>query len=87
MNKKLKAFDFWGHAVLVFGLAVGVIGYLRIRFDSQKAFLVIALSALYYVIWGFVYHNLKGDFNRKLLFEYLLIAGIALVASYLVIVS
>lgn len=87
MNKKFRAFDIWAHSVLILGIFVGIAGYMRVRFDAQKGFLAVALSALYYVIWGFVYHNLRGDFNRKLMFEYLIIAGIALAAGFLVLIA
>lgn len=87
MKNKVRALDFWAHTVLVLGILVGTAGYLRVRFDNQKAFLIVALSALYYVIWGLVYHNLKGDFAKKLLFEYLIIAGIALAAGFLVLMA
>lgn len=87
MNRKIKAFDIWAHSVLIVGISVGIAGYLRVRFDPIKGFLAVAFCALYYVIWGFVYHNLKGDFNRKLMFEYLIIAGIALLAGFLVLIA
>ncbi len=83
----MKNLDKIAHLALIIGLGVGLLGYWRTRFDSEKGFLVIALTSVFYVIWGFVYHNLKGDFKKKLIIEYLIIAGIAIVASYLVLVS
>jgi len=51
------------------------IKYFQSRPDLQSA--VILIIASFYVLWGLIYHEIKGDFHLKIMIEYLLVAIIA----------
>ena len=83
----MKHIDIVAHICLLFGLVVGTVAIFRLRYDNVAQFLVILILAAFYLLWGIVYHNLKRDLDRKLLFEYLLIAAIVVVVGLLVFVG
>jgi len=80
-----KHFDKFAHVFLYAALVIGAIGVYLSRFNSQRQFTVVLLLVVFYLIWGFAYHHLKGDANKKLMIEYLIIAVIALLASFFVL--
>ncbi len=84
MNKNS---DKIAHAVLYGVLALGAVAIYLVRFSAKLQFLVILYMVAFYLIWGFVYHHLRQDASKKLMIEYLVIASIALVAGYFVLVA
>lgn len=82
-----KTLDIIAHVVLYFGLAVGASAVFLSRFDENKQFLLILLLVAFYLLWGYLYHELRRDLTRKLFGEYLLVALIALAAGFLVFIS
>lgn len=84
MHLHSKFFDTLAHLVLFFVLSAGAVGiYLR-RYSQLEQFLIILALSASYIVWGVVYHLLKGDFGKKLFLEYLLLAAIAAVSGFLV---
>lgn len=83
----MKHIDKAFYIFLFLGLAVGLLAILRMRSDSTGQFLVILALAVFYLIWGIVYHNLKNDLTRKLLLEYLFLTLIAVAAGFLVFIT
>ena len=81
-----KEFDFLSHIFLLFALGLGAVGIYRSRYDATGQFLVILVLSVFYILWGVLYHHLKGDLKRKLFFEYLILASIASVVGFLVFV-
>lgn len=84
MNHKL---DTLWHLLLYFGLIIGTVAVLLSRYDAKRQFLILVLLVAYYLTWGMAYHHSKRDATKKLFIEYVLIAGIALGAGYLVLMS
>ena len=85
MNR--RNLDIIAHAVLYFGFFVGGLAVLFSRFNENRQFLLITLLVLFYLLWGYLYHDLRKDLTRKLFGEYLIIALIALAAGFLVFLS
>ena len=82
----MKQFDTVAHIFLLFALGLGAVGIYRSRYDATGQFLVILVLAVFYILWGVLYHHLRGDLKRKLFFEYLILASIAGVVGFLVFV-
>ena len=82
----MKQFDTVAHIFLLFALGLGAVGIYRSRYDATGQFLVILVLAVFYILWGVLYHYLRGDLKRKLFFEYLILASIAGVVGFLVFV-
>ena len=82
----MKHFDTLAHIFLLFALGLGAVGIYRSRYDATGQFLVILVLAVFYILWGVLYHYLRGDLKRKLFFEYLILASIAGVVGFLVFV-
>lgn len=80
----MKKLDILAHIFLIFGLIVGSVAVYRLRFDSTSQFLVILIITLFYLLWGTTYHHIKGEITKKLLFEYLIISLIVVIAGFLV---
>lgn len=84
MSKKT---DTTWHLFLYAGLIIGAIAAYLSRFNSSGQFFVLVLIVTFYLLWGYAYHNTKGDVNRKLYLEYIVISLIALGAGYLVLMN
>lgn len=84
MNKKMEKF---AHLFLYFGYAIGVVAIFLARYNPTRQFLIIVLLVAFYVIWGFVYHHAKKEATGRLFLEYLLIALIALLAGFFVLMN
>ena len=82
----MKHFDTVAHIFLLLALGLGAVGIYRSRYDATGQFLVILVLSVFYILWGVLYHHLKGDLKRKLFFEYLILASIASVVGFLVFV-
>ena len=80
----MKHLDIIAHIFLILGLAVGAVAIYRLRFDATSQFLVVLVIILFYLLWGTTYHHIKGEISKKLLFEYLIIALIAIFTGFLV---
>ena len=84
MNKRL---DNLAHLFLYSGFVVGGVAIYSVRYNPTRQFAVVVLLAVFYVLWGFTYHHTKRETTSKLFFEYLLIALIAILAGFFVLVS
>jgi len=82
--KKIKEIDKIAHVILLIGLVVGAVAIYSSRFSATRQLVVILLLIAFYLIWGYVYHHLRGDASRKLMIEYLVIGSIALLTSIFV---
>ena len=80
----MKHLDILAHVFLILGFAVGAVAIYRLRFDSTSQFLVILIIVLFYLLWGTTYHHIKGEIEKKLLLEYLIIALIVIITGFLV---
>ena len=56
---------------------VGVFYYVRANTDLQ--FIVGVMTAIAYVIWGWIYHAIKKDLHTRVVIEYMLMGAIAVV--------
>ncbi len=83
----IKEHDIFWHTFLYLGLGVGVIAVYLSRFDATRQYLILMMLVLFYLVWGYVYHHMKGDTTRRVILEYLFIGFIALLAGFLVLVS
>lgn len=45
----------------------------------QTQFYIIIVTAVYYFLWGNLYHLLEGDFHLKIMVEYLFIAILSII--------
>jgi len=84
MNKKL---DKLAHLFLYFGFVVGIVAIYLARYNPTRQFLVVVLLVAFYVLWGFVYHHSKKEATGRLFLEYLLIALIAVLAGFFVLMA
>ena len=82
-----KHFDKLAHLFLYGALAIGAVGLYFSRFSATRQFILILLLVAFYLVWGLIYHNLRRDISNKLMIEYLIIASLALLASYFVLLS
>ncbi|MFH1601708.1 MAG: hypothetical protein ABIB61_02000 [Candidatus Shapirobacteria bacterium] len=71
--------------ILVFGLIILGIAFVRFQFLPLTQEKVLILASSFYFLWGITHHLLRGDFHFKLLIEYLLISLFALSAGLLVL--
>ena len=65
--------------ILIAMLSLGVLTFLFVRPNTTMQLLVGIVTAVAYVLWGFVYHAMRKDLHRKIVVEYLLIGTIAIV--------
>lgn len=82
MTNKNK--DKLGYGVLYVGMVFGVLAIYSSRSDAGSQATVLMLMIAFYLTWGLVFHHLRGDATKKLLFEYLLISAISLLAALFV---
>lgn len=80
----MKHFDIFSYIFLIFGFVIGALAVYSSRFDAVRQFVIILTLCIYYLLWGSIYHWLKGDLKRSLIAEYLLVAAIAAAAAFLV---
>lgn len=64
-------------------LTLGLAGLVYFRFETAAQIAVVALMAVFYVLWGVYHHHHDGDLTGKVILEY--IAMSALVTFILVI--
>ncbi len=65
--------------VLVAILAGGILTFIYVRPNTTIQLLVGIITAVAYVLWGFIHHAIKKDLHQKIVVEYLLIGAIAIV--------
>ena len=65
--------------VLVAILASGIFTFIYVRPNTTLQLFVGIMTAVTYVLWGFIHHAIKKDLHRKIVIEYLLIGAIAIV--------
>jgi len=89
MNKEggIKKIDILSYPLLLCGILLGVVAFLRFSYNSTLQLVVIVALVLYYFVWGAVYHLMKRDFSHKLMLEYLMISlicvGVGVLVFYL----
>lgn len=83
----MKHIEKLANILLFLGIGVGAVAIYRVRFDPASQFLVLIMIVAFYVLWGVVYHTLRRDFKRKVMFEYLLVGAIGLAGGLLVFLS
>ena len=81
-----RGFDALAHIVLLVALVIGTAGVYRSRYDATGQFLVILALVVFYLVWGVIYHHLRGDLEKRLFFEYLILASISTVVGFLVFI-
>lgn len=70
---------FLRYIVLVIGLWTGFFFFFHFSFDKTLQIMVGILLAVFYSIWGIVHHIWEKDLTAKIVLEYLLVSGIAVV--------
>jgi hypothetical protein len=65
--------------VLIAILALGIFTFIYVRPNTTLQLFVGIITAVTYVLWGFIHHAIKKDLHRKIMVEYLLIGTIAIV--------
>ena len=65
--------------VLIAILAVGIVTFIYVRPNTTLQLFVGIITAVTYVLWGFIHHAIKKDLHLKIMVEYLLIGTIAIV--------
>ncbi len=77
-KEKDKYFHLLYYLILVAILGFGVVLFHLFAGYPPKQFIIVCLSALSYVVWGIVYHQIEGDLHPRIVVEYLLIAILAM---------
>ena len=85
MNSKLA--DRTAHTLLYFGFVVGVVAIFLSRFDAKRQLAIVLLLIGFYLIWGYSYHSARKDLSRRVIFEYLAISLISLLAAIVIFMS
>lgn len=65
--------------ILVAILAAGIFTFIYVRPNTTLQLFVGIMTAVAYVLWGFIHHAIKKDLHQKIMIEYLLIGTIAIV--------
>lgn len=79
----MKHIDKLAHLILLLGFAVGTVAYFR-EGPGQDQFLIAMAMVVFYLVWGFTYHHLRGDVTNRLLLEYLTISAIASLVNVMI---
>lgn len=80
-EKGIKKFDrdFWHHLILVLILAFSLSLFMYFSYSRVMQFFIGMVSAIAYVLWGFIHHKLDGDLHFKNMVEYIFIAVFSVV--------
>jgi lipopolysaccharide export LptBFGC system permease protein LptF len=65
--------------VLIAILAAGILTFIYVRPNTTLQLFVGIVTAVAYVLWGFIHHAIQKDLHQKIVVEYLLIGVIAIV--------
>lgn len=82
--KGIKKFDYSANLVLYIGFMLGLVAIYASKYDLRRQFIIVFLMIAFYLSWGFVFHHLRRDASKWLMYEYLLVGLIGLLASFLV---
>lgn len=75
------------HSILYLGLVVGAAAIYMARSDPARQIIIVLILVVFYLVWGFSYHNARGDLKRKTMLEYMAISLISLLVAFIVFVS
>ncbi len=83
MIKKLRNLDqetkhnliHYSILVLMMNLIVGA--FLFFSFDRVYQMIIVLMAGLSYVLWGIIHHHLNDDLHLKVIVEYVLVALLA----------
>jgi hypothetical protein len=65
------------YVVLILMMLLGVGVVMFFDFARDVRIIAVVILAMAYIVWGGVYHFFKKDLHLKLLWEYVLVAGMA----------
>lgn len=70
---------------LIFLLSLGIFLTIQTGYDRQLQFIIIILTAFFYVILGILHHLFEHDLSSKIVLEYVLMGalGISVVLFFL----
>ena len=66
------------YGILVLFLVFGMIAFLLAKGNTNLQFTLGVLIALGYTAWGIFHHLHDGDFNRKIMIEYTMVAAVVI---------
>jgi hypothetical protein len=69
------------YLILISALIFAIWFFYSFQGNPQYQFNLVIILSLFYFIWGFVYHRIKGDLHPKIMIEYLLIAVLTIIIS------
>lgn len=75
-KKKTDDLHYWVLLSIIMSLCC--VGFIVLRGNRDVQFLLGCITAMMYVVWGYVYHIVKGDLYPKTMVEYAAIAGIGI---------
>ena len=65
--------------VLAAILIIGIFTFIYVRPNTTLQLYIGIITAVAYVLWGFIHHAIRKDLHQKIMVEYLLIGAIAIV--------
>jgi len=71
-------------AILLASQVVAAIFILVNRPNRLTTFLIISVLTVFYILWGIVYHQARGDFDIKVILEYFLIGILVILIASVV---
>lgn len=71
--------------ILVLILAIGSFTFLSLRENKAAQLTVGIITAIAYAAWGILHHAVSGDLHKKVVVEYMLMSGIAIVLLLIVL--
>ena len=66
------------YGILVLFLFSGMMAFLLAKGNNQLQFSLGVLLAFGYAAWGMFHHLYNGDFNRKIMVEYTVVAAVVI---------
>lgn len=73
---KIQHIHYFVLLCILFG---GLATFLATRGTPSLQAVVGVVTSLFYVAWGIIHHALEGDLHAKVVIEYMLIGGIAII--------
>ncbi|OGG00515.1 hypothetical protein A2Y99_03695 [Candidatus Gottesmanbacteria bacterium RBG_13_37_7] len=65
--------------ILILILGIGIYLFYQYQGNADKQYTIALLLAMEYLVWGVVFHSIKGDFHLKIMVEYLVISLLAII--------
>lgn len=53
--------------------------------DRTSQYIIMTFFAMFYIVWGVVHHIIRRTFHVKIVIEYILIAGLAILLLQIVL--